>query len=79
MDAIGVILDNISDEGERILIASREMEKAIDQINNLRELFGSLSIFANLFAALSPTLFAGNFASLLEVAEVLIGTTRPNS
>ncbi|MDJ0744628.1 MAG: hypothetical protein QNJ32_14885 [Xenococcaceae cyanobacterium MO_167.B27] len=78
MDAIGVILDNISDEGERILIASREMEKAIDQINNLRELFGSLSIFANLFAALSPTLFAG-FASLLEVAEVLIGTTRPNS
>lgn len=79
VDAIDAILDNISDEGERILIASRQMKEAINDINNLRKVFGSLSIFANLFTALSPALFAGNFASLLNVAEVLIGTIKPNS
>lgn len=64
------ILAEISDYKPKIKNATTELEEAIDRLNELSEVFGTIAIAFNLFTALIET-SSGNFNSLIKIVEKL--------
>jgi hypothetical protein len=69
------ILDNIiaeiSDYKPKIKNATTELQEAIDKLNNLSKVFGTIAIAVNLFTALI-TASSGNFSSLIKIVAELL-------
>lgn len=68
------ILDNIiadiNNYKPKIETASKQLQEAIDQLNDLSNTFGAIAVAVNLFSSLISA-FSGNFSSLIGIVSKL--------
>lgn len=71
LDVLDKIIAEIADYKPKIENATTELQEAIDRLNNLSKVFGTIAIAVNLFTALISA-SSGNFGGLVKiVAEIL--------
>lgn len=70
-----ILLDNIiakiSDYKPKIENATTELQEAIDKLNNLSKVFGTIAIAVNLFTALISA-SSGNFGGLIKIVAKIL-------
>ena len=65
------LLNDISDFGTEIANATSKLEEAIDELNNLNELFGTITLAVSIIAAVGAAA-SGNFSLLTGLVGELI-------
>jgi chromosome segregation ATPase len=71
LDILDNIIAEISDYKPKIENATTELEEAIDRLNNLSKVFGTIAIAVNLFTALISA-SSGSFGSLIKIVAELL-------